>query len=96
ALTILEKSRVEKSLFPGITHVDYSSRIQTVDETTNPHFWPLLNAYKNLTGNSLLINTSFNIKDEPIVCTPADAYNCYVKTEMDYLFLGNFILTKKK
>ncbi len=95
-LSILEKSRIEKSTFPGITHVDYSSRIQTVDKATNPNFWPLLNAYKNLTGNSLLINTSFNIKDEPIVCTPSDAYNCFMKTEMDYLFLGEFLLTKKK
>jgi carbamoyltransferase len=95
-LSIVEKSRVEKSTFPGITHVDYSSRIQTVDKTTNPNFWPLLKAYKELTGNSLLINTSFNVKDEPIVCSPEDAYRCFMKTEMDYLFLGEFLLTKKK
>lgn len=92
--SILEKSRAEKSTFPGITHVDYSSRIQTVDADTNPNFWPLLTAYKKLTGNSILINTSFNVKDEPIVCSPKDAYDCFMKTDMDYLFLGNYILSK--
>lgn len=94
-LAILDKSRLEKSTFPGITHVDYSSRIQTVDEHSNPHFHPLLKAYKELTGNSLLINTSFNVKDEPIVCNPADAYACFMKTDMDYLFLGEYFLAKK-
>lgn len=93
-LSILDKSRAEKSTFPGITHVDYSSRIQTVDKETNPNFWPLLEAYKKLTGNSILINTSFNVKDEPIVCSPKDAYACFMKTDMDYLFLGNYLLKK--
>lgn len=95
-ISILDKSRAEKSTFPGITHVDYSSRIQTVDETTNPNFHPLLTAYKKLTGNSILINTSFNVKDEPIVCSPKDAYDCFMKTDMDYLFLGNYFLKKNQ
>ncbi len=95
-LSILDKSRTEKSTFPGITHVDYSSRIQTVDEVTNPNFHPLLSAYKKLTGNSILINTSFNVKDEPIVCSPKDAYDCFMKTDMDYLFLGNYLLKKNR
>lgn len=93
-MSILDKSRVEKSTFPGITHVDYSSRIQTVDEDTNPNFWQLLEAYKKLTGHSILINTSFNVKDEPIVCSPKDAYECFMKTDMDYLFLGSYLLKK--
>lgn len=95
-LNLTEKSRLEKSSFPGITHVDYSSRIQTVEEKTNPNFWPLLMAYKDITGNSLLINTSFNVKDEPIVCSPADAYNCFMKTKMDFLFLGDFLISKQE
>lgn len=94
SLAIMDKSRFEKSDFPGITHIDYSSRIQTVDEHTNPHFSPLLKAFKELTGSSMLINTSFNVKDEPIVCTPADAYECFMKTGMDHLFLGNFLVSK--
>lgn len=91
---IIEKSRQPKSQFPGITHVDYTSRIQTVDRETNPHFRPLLEAFKELTGSSMLINTSFNVKDEPIVCTSADAYTCFMKTGMDGLFLGNFFVSK--
>jgi len=94
--TILEKSRQPKSQFPGISHVDYSSRIQTVDAETNPHFRGLLVAFKELTGSSMLINTSFNVKDEPIVCTPADAFNCFMKTGMDYLFLGNVLISKSE
>ena len=93
---IIEKSRQPKSDFPGISHVDYSSRIQTVDRHTNPYFRPLLEAFKTLTGSSMLINTSFNVKDEPIVCTPADALNCFMKTGMDYLFLGNTLISKKE
>ena len=93
---IIEKSRQPKSDFPGISHVDYSSRIQTVDRHTNPYFRPLLEACKTLTGSSMLINTSFNVKDEPIVCTPADALNCFMKTGMDYLFLGNTLISKKE
>ena len=95
-LPIIEKSRHPKSQYPGITHVDYSSRIQTVDSETNPHFRGLLEAFKTLTGSSMLINTSFNVKDEPIVCTPADAFDCFMKTGMDYLFLGDFLISKSK
>ena len=91
---IIEKSRQPKSQYPGITHVDYSSRIQTVDQDTNPYFRPLLEAFKELTGSSLLINTSFNVKDEPIVCSPQDALRCFMKTDMDYLFLGNCLVSK--
>lgn len=92
---IFEKSNFEKSSFPGITHVDFSSRIQTVDEETNPNFFNLLKAFKERTGSSMLINTSFNIKDEPIVCTPIDAFGCFVKTGMDYLVLNNFLVKKE-
>ena len=67
-----------------------------IDAETNPHFRGLLEAFKSLTGSSMLINTSFNVKDEPIVCSPADAFDCFMKTGMDYLFLGNFLISKSE
>ncbi len=79
---------------PAVIHVDYSARIQTVSKKTNPRFWQLINDFKNLTGWPMLINTSFNVRDEPIVCTPDDAYKDFITTEMDYLVLGDFLLSK--
>jgi len=79
---------------PAVTHVDYSSRVQTVSEKTNPRFWKLLFTFRKLTGCSVLINTSFNVRGEPIVCTPEDAYRCFMRTEMDYLVLGDFLFKK--
>lgn len=84
-----------RSKIPAVTHVDFTARIQTVSEKGNPRFWTLLRKFRELTGSGILINTSFNIKDEPIVCTPKDAINCFLKTEMDVLVLGNFIAYKK-
>lgn len=89
-----DKLYVKKSNLPAITHVDFSARIQTVHQDTNPGFWNLLNAFKNLTGTSVLINTSFNVRGEPIVCTPLDAYRCFMSTEMDYLVIGNYLFNK--
>ena len=80
---------------PAITHVDFSSRIQTVDKKTNPKFYKLLKNFGKKTGYPILVNTSFNIRGEPIVCSPEDAYNCFIKTNMDILALGNFIISKK-
>lgn len=84
-----------RSDIPAVTHVDYSSRIQTVDEHTNPRFAQLLRAFKQHTGYSLLINTSFNVRDEPIVCTPEDALRCFQRTEMDVLVMEDFLIIKK-
>ena len=91
----LEKLNFVRSLLPAITHVDFSSRIQTVDKKTNPRFYKLLKNFGKKTGYPILVNTSFNIRGEPIVCSPEDAYNCFMKTNMDILALGNFIISKK-
>jgi carbamoyltransferase len=84
-----------RSDFQSITHVDYSARIQTVGRDTNPKFWQLLNDFKKLTGVGMLINTSFNVRGEPIVCSPEDAYLGFMKTEMDYLVMGNYVFDKR-
>jgi carbamoyltransferase len=85
-----------RSGIPAVTHVDYTSRIQTVSKDTNPKFWQLINDFKKITGYGMLINTSFNVRGEPIVCTPEDAYSVFMRTEMDYLVLGNYLFDKKK
>lgn len=84
-----------RSDLPAITHVDYSARIQSVSRETNPRYWDLINEFKKLTGYGVIVNTSFNVRGEPIVCTPTDAYRCFMRTEMDYLVLGNYVLDKK-
>ncbi len=90
----IEKLNIPKSSLPAITHVDYSARIQTVSKKTNPRYYNLINAFKELTNCPLIINTSFNVRGEPIVCTPQDAYRCFMRTEMDILVLQNQILYK--
>lgn len=85
-----------RSSLPAITHIDYSARVQTVHKETNIRYWKLLNAFKKLTGCSVILNTSFNVRGEPIVCTPPEAYKCFMRTEMDYLVMGNFLLDKKQ
>ena len=94
ALFGIEKLNVARSTIPAVTHVDYSARIQTVHEDTNPRYYRLLKAFKTLTGCSVLINTSFNVRGEPIVCTPEDAYRCFMRTNMDYLVLEDCLLEK--
>jgi len=96
ALQGLDRLNQVRSTIPAVTHVDYSARIQTVDEAGNPTFYRLLEAFKARTGCPILVNTSFNIRDEPIVCSPDDAYRCFMGTEMDVLVLGNKILWKEK
>ncbi|MBT8085639.1 MAG: carbamoyltransferase [Woeseia sp.] len=91
----IEKLNVKRSQLPSITHVDYSARIQTVHEETNPRYYKLIKAFDERTGCGLLINTSFNVRGEPIVCTPDDAYRCFMRTEMDFLVVENFLLSKK-
>ncbi len=90
----IEKLNIPRSTLPAITHVDYSSRIQTVNEKTNPRYHKLISAFKEKTGCPTIINTSFNVRGEPIVCSPQDAYRCFMRTEMDILVLQNQILFK--
>ncbi len=91
----IEKLNVKRSELPAITHVDYSARIQTVHHDTNPRYYDLLKAFDARTGCGVLVNTSFNVRGEPIVCTPDDAYRCFMRTEMDYLVVNDFLLSKK-
>ncbi|RJQ79850.1 MAG: hypothetical protein C4519_10765 [Desulfobacteraceae bacterium] len=84
-----------RSDIPAITHIDYSARIQSVNKETNPLYWALINEFKKQTGYGVIVNTSFNVRGEPIVCTPDDAYRCFMRTEMDYLVMGNYLFDKK-
>ncbi|WP_298311603.1 carbamoyltransferase [uncultured Aquimarina sp.] len=95
-LPLLEKLYCERSNLQAITHLDFSARIQTVHKETNPKYWQLLQNVKQETGKGILINTSFNVRGEPIVCTPEDAYNCFMNTEMDILVIENYIYYKKQ
>jgi carbamoyltransferase len=85
-----------RSDLPAITHVDYSARVQTVSRETNPLFYDIIKAFEQRTGFGIIINTSFNVRGEPIVCTPEDAYRCFMRTQMDYLVLGSFLLDKRE
>ena len=91
----IEKLNIKRSTIPAVTHVDYSARIQTVSERTNKKYYKLIKNFKELTDCSVLINTSFNVRGEPIVNTPEDAFNCFMGTELDYLVIGNCFLDKK-
>jgi carbamoyltransferase len=93
-LDLWEKLYYKRSDVQSITHLDFSARIQTVHKETNPKYWHLINAFKNKTGYGIIVNTSFNVRGEPIVCTPEDAYKCFMRTEMDYLIVNNFVLKK--
>ncbi len=95
-MNMMDKLYVQRSEIPAVTHVDFSARVQTVDRQTNPEYWSLLQKFKDKTGFGLLINTSFNVRDEPIVCTPDDAIRCFLNTEMDALVLENFLLVKEE
>jgi carbamoyltransferase len=95
ALFGIDKLKLKRSELPAITHVDYSARVQTVHEGTNPRYHGMLKAFEGRTGCGVLVNTSFNVRGEPIVCTPEDAYRCFMRTEMDYLVLENFLLDKR-
>ena len=90
----IDKLNVLRSDIPAVTHVDYSARIQTVHDETNPKFHALLTAFKERTGTSVLVNTSFNVRGEPIVCTPEDAFRCFMGTEMETLAVGNCLMRK--
>ena len=93
-LSIRDRINQVRSDVPAITHVDFSARVQTVTRETNPRYYDLIKAFEELTGYGIIINTSFNVRGEPIICTPEDAYRCFMRTEMDYLVLGSFLLAK--
>lgn len=95
-LTLREKLYHLRSDLPAITHLDFSARVQSVHKETNPKFWRLLQSFKERTDYGVLVNTSFNVRGEPIVLTPEDAYRCFMRTEMDYLIVGNYIFDKKR
>ena len=92
----IEKLNVIRSDIPAVTHVDYSARVQTVHKDTNPKYHDLLVRFKELTGCAVLVNTSFNVRGEPIVCTPDDSFRCFMGTELDMLVVGNSILYKSQ
>jgi carbamoyltransferase len=91
----IDKLNVVRSDIPAITHVDYSARLQTVHKETNPRYHKLISQFEKDTGCAVIINTSFNVRGEPIVCTPEDAYKCFMRTNIDYLVLGNYLLSKE-
>lgn len=95
ALFGIEKLNVPRSTIPAVTHVDYSARIQTVHRETNPRFHGLISRFKEITGSPVLVNTSFNVRGEPIVCTPEDSFRCFMGTELDMLVIGNCLLRKE-
>jgi carbamoyltransferase len=91
----IDKLNVPRSDIPAVTHVDYSARVQTVAREDNPRYWAAIRAFGDLTGYPVIVNTSFNVRGEPIVCSPEDAYRCFMRTEMDYLVMENFLLAKQ-
>jgi len=92
----IDQLNVERSDIPAVTHIDYSARVQTVSRDTNPNYYNLITEFDRLTGCAVLVNTSFNVRGEPIVCTPADAYRCFMRTHIDHLVLGPFLLDKTR
>ena len=94
-LPLMERLYFERSDIPSVTHIDYSARIQTVHRETNPRYYELIKQFKKITGTGVIVNTSFNVRGEPIVCTPEDAYKCFMRTEMDYLVIGDYLFNKK-
>jgi carbamoyltransferase len=91
----IKKLNVPRSDIPAVTHVDYSARVQTVHQDTNPRYHALINAFERLTGCPVIVNTSFNVRGEPIVCTPEDAFRCFMGTEIEALAVGNCFLRKE-
>jgi len=96
ALFGIDKLNVPHSSVPAITHVDYSARVQTVHADTNPRYHAVISKFKDKTGCPLVVNTSFNVRGEPIICTPTDAFKCFMGTEMDVLAVGNYVLYKEQ
>jgi len=94
-MLLVAQVREDRRVIPSVTHVDGSARIQSVNRNTNPLYYDLIHRFKELTGCPVIINTSFNVRGEPIVCTPEDGFRCFMRTHMDYLAIGPFLLDKK-
>ena len=92
----IEKLNIKRSEIPAVTHVDYTARIQTVHKETNPKYYKLISQFKKKTGCPVIVNTSFNVRSEPMVNTPEDAFNCFMGTELDILVIGNCYLKKEE
>jgi carbamoyltransferase len=92
----IQRLNIKRSHIPAVTHVDYSARIQTVHKQTNPKYHALITKFKEKTGCAVLVNTSFNVRGEPIVCSPEDAFKCFMGTELDILVVGNCVLRKEQ
>ena len=95
-LPLKERLYTERSDVPAITHLDFSARVQSVHKFTNPRYWQLIDTFRQKTGYGLVVNTSFNVRGEPIVCTPEDSYRCFMRTEMDFLVIGDYFFTKEE
>ncbi len=95
-LSGIDKLNIRRSKLPAITHIDYSARVQTVNKKINPRFHAVLKNFEKQSGYPVLVNTSFNVRGEPVVCTPTDAYSCFIRTEMDYLYIGNYLLHRNE
>ena len=89
-----DKLYIKRSKIPAVTHVDYSARVQTVYKDINSKYYALISKFKEITGCPVIVNTSFNVRGEPIVCTPTDAFKCFMGTQLDVLVIGNYFLTK--
>lgn len=94
SLPLLDRLYTLRSDLPAVTHIDFSARVQTIHKETNPRYWQLLDTFKQKTGYGVMVNTSFNVRGEPPVCTPEDAYRCFMRTEMDYLVVGDYLFSK--
>jgi carbamoyltransferase len=94
-MLLVAQVQEDKRVIPSVTHVDGSARLQTVSREENELYYDLINEFEQQTGMPVIINTSFNVRGEPIVCSPKDAYLCFMRTNMDYLVVGNFLLDKK-
>ena len=92
----LDKLKAIRSTIPAVTHVDWSARVQTVSAESNPRYHKLIDRFHQLTGCPVIVNTSFNVRGEPIVCTPEDAYRCFTRTNMDFLVLGSYVIDRTK
>ncbi len=95
-LSLRDKLYFLRSDIPAITHIDYSARVQSINKEINPRYWQVIDDFKKLTGYGVIVNTSYNVRGEPIVCTPEDAYICFMRTEMDYLVMGDYLFDKKE
>ena len=95
-MSLYDRLYFVRSDIPAITHIDNSARIQSVNKATNPRYWKLITEFKKQTGYGIIVNTSFNVRGEPIVCNPDDGFRCFMRTEMDYLVICNYLFAKSK